>query len=140
MAKKPIKTSIPEGAMLVRKYEDGTSHWRIACDCMDKEHDAELWFEVENDWPMVTMRLSMHMGFYDRYETGLSGWFSRMRRRVYHAAKVLFTGYAQLDGELILNEEGVKAMRLALDEAVAHHNSPEAKQVAEKWYGKEKAE
>lgn len=139
---KKLKSSKEEmlpGVMLVRKHEDGSSHWRVACDCMANEHDAELWIDAEKDWPMLDLTLTMEIGVYPQYREGIRAWFEDKLERIIHAAKVLFTGYATMRGEVILNEDGVKALQTALEEGVKFIKDDKARAVAEKWYGKEKA-
>ena len=102
--------------MKVDEYSDGTTGWRIACDCHDPNHDCRLWFERDLDFNTVSLSLSMEMGFYPSYENFIGS----MWRRIKHAAKVLFTGYATVQGDMILDEDGIKAMQAALKEGLAH--------------------
>lgn len=111
--------------MKVSDYKDGSSLWRIACDCGEPNHDVHMWFEPDPDCELVSLNLGMEMGFYSKgYSNSLWGKISdrasELKRRIRHAAKVLFTGYATVQGDVILNEDGIRAMKLALEKGLEH--------------------
>lgn len=111
--------------MKVREYDDGDSLWRVACDCGSTDHDAQLWFEpVDKDHTDISLSLSIEVGFYNRYYN----WWDNFKRRVYAASKILFTGYYTMTGDVILDEHGMKAMKLALENGQKH-----AKACRENW-------
>lgn len=139
MKRSKTKTEMQPGLMLVRKDEDGSSRWRVACDCGANEHDAELWIDAERNWPMLDLVLNVEVGVYPQWRDGFGAWFEDKVERVKHAAKVLWSGYATMRGEVILNEDGIKALQTALSEGVKFIEDDEARRVAEKWYGKDKA-
>lgn len=102
--------------MKVREYADGDSLWRVACDCGDQNHDAQLWFEtIDKDHEDISLCLGMEVGFYPR-----DGWWYNLGRRIGAASKMLFTGYYTSNGEVILDEAGIKAMQEALKKGLAH--------------------
>lgn len=102
--------------MKVREWPDGDSSWRVACDCGDNNHDVNLWFEaMDEDHEDISLCLSMEVGIYDRYNL-----FENLWKRITIAAKVLFTGYHTATGEVVLDEAGIKAMQIALENGVAH--------------------
>jgi len=103
--------------MEVASYSDGASTWRVACDCQDPDHDVNLYFEPEPDFDQVNLHLEMEIGFYGRYNMT---WLEDKWARIKHAAKVLFTGYATMRGDVVLDKDGIIAMRTALDKAMAH--------------------
>lgn len=113
---------LPKKVMLEAEYEDGTTMWRIPCDCHDPEHDARLWFELDEDnFPSV--KISTEVGFYHykKYEEdGLRERFRYFRERIWKritiVCKMLFTGYYTMDGEVILNDESIAAFQYALTE------------------------
>lgn len=108
--------------MLIEEYSEGSTYWRIPCDCGDKEHDIELMFDVDDDG-FASLNLSGHMGFYQSswysnepwYER-LWDWRRRMWRRVKASAAMLFKGHYQMDGDVILTKDGIAGLRYALDE------------------------
>lgn len=113
--------------MKVNDYPDGTSFWRIACDCHEPNHDLQLWFEPDNDREYLDLNLTMEVGFYSyNYSPGDTTWeaierrVENFRKRIRHAVKVLFTGYATMEGNVILSKDGVKAMQFALDKGIEH--------------------
>jgi hypothetical protein len=116
--------------MQVREWGDGSSCWRVACDCLDPDHDAELFFE-NDDEAMTTLHLSMHVGFYPRWTHTFGSWWHDKMRRVAHAARVLWSGHAQLQGTVLLDEEGIKALQLALSQAMDHAARVKSQQTAD---------
>jgi hypothetical protein len=58
--------------------------------------------------------LSMEVGIYPRLN-----FFENLWRRIGIAAKVLFTGYHTATGEVILDEDGVKALQFALEQGMS---------------------
>lgn len=119
--------------MKVKDYSDGSSLWRVACECGSPNHDVHLWFEPDPDTDYISLNLSMEVGFYNRGYHSDTVWgriLARIRdyrRRAVHAARVLFTGYATLDGDVILDQEGIQAMKLALDKGLDHVKQIEQK-------------
>ena len=104
-----------EKLMKVAEYSDGTSTWRIACDCNEPHHDCELYFEPHEQLKSVGLTLSMEVGIYPRYN-----WLENIWHRITIATKVLFTGYYTATGDVILDENGIKAMQVALEKGLAH--------------------
>ena len=104
--------------MKIKEYSDGSSSWRVACDCHDPNHDCQLWFErsVEDEPRIqdISLMLSMEVGIYKNYNLLENLW-----RRISIAAKVLFTGYHTATGEVILDEDGIKALQFALKQGLA---------------------
>ena len=104
--------------MKIKEYSDGSSSWRVACDCHDPNHDCQLWFErsVEDEPRIqdISLMLSMEVGIYKNYNLLENLW-----KRITIAAKVLFTGYHTATGEVILDEDGIKALQFALDQGLA---------------------
>ena len=104
--------------MKIKEYSDGSSSWRVACDCHDPNHDCQLWFErsVEDEPRIqdISLMLSMEVGIYKNYNLLENLW-----RRISIAAKVLFTGYHTATGEVILDEDGIKALQFALEQGLS---------------------
>jgi len=78
----------------------------------------QLWFErTVEDVPEIrelSLMLSMEVGIYPRLN-----FFENLWRRITIAAKVLFTGYHTATGEVILDEDGIKALQFALKQGLA---------------------
>lgn len=122
-----------EKIMKVREWEDGDVLYRVACDCGDPNHDAHLWFEaIDEDHTDVSMSLSMEVGFYPKHDS----WFESMARRFRAAAKIIFTGYCTMSGDVILDEAGMKAMRTGLDKGLQHAKAAKARWDAQSKDGK----
>lgn len=117
--------------MKIKEWNDGDSMWRVACDCMEPNHDAQLWFEpVDKDHTDISLMLSMEVGFYSRW-----GFWETTKKRVTAAFRILFTGHYTMSGDVILDEAGMKAMKTALDRGQKHAKDCRArweKQRAEK--------
>lgn len=110
--------------MLEEDYKDGTTMWRIPCDCHAPEHDARLWFEVDKDG-CASLRITTEVGFY-HYETyyddtfieRVTGRIGIFWRRLKLVCKMLFTGYHTMEGDVILQEDAINGLRYALDEGM----------------------
>lgn len=115
-------TKLPKKVMLIDEYKDGTSFWRVPCDCSDPDHDVHLWFEVDDDG-IAALRITRELGFY------VNGWYSdapwyervghwkdRMWSRIKASMKILFKGYLTMDGEVCLTKEGIDGLQYALAE------------------------
>lgn len=98
--------------MLVDNYSDGSSYWRVACDCCDSDHDAVLWFEYDKEIDMMSLRLSSEVGYYDNSGNFLKNFVKRVKI----AARILFLGHYRETGEVILNKDGIDGMVYALTE------------------------
>lgn len=113
-----------EKLMKVREWEDGDVLYRVACDCGDPNHDAQLWFEtIDEDHTDVSLSLSIEVGFYPKH----LNWFESMARRISAAAQIIFKGYYTCTGDVILDEAGMKAMRTGLDKGLAHAKAAKAR-------------
>ena len=102
--------------MKVKEFPDGSSFWRVACECGDSAHDVNLWFEPVKDTSFVELNLSMEVGFYSKHRT----WVGNMLRRISTAFRILFTGYYTAAGDVVLDYDGIKAMQSALDNGLEH--------------------
>ena len=121
--------------MKIKDYEDGDSFWRVACDCSSPEHDVSLWFDASStdiEYGSINLNLSMEIGIYDNYSYWADKWWYPLNRayrsvlwRIGVAAKVLFTGRYTMQGDVVLDLDGVKAMQFALEEGIKHaRNNP----------------
>ena len=116
--------------MKIKDYEDGDSFWRVACDCSSPEHDVSLWFDASStdiEYGSINLNLSMEIGIYDNYSYWADKWWYPLNRayrsvlwRIGVAAKVLFTGRYTMQGDVVLDLDGVKAMQFALEEGIKH--------------------
>lgn len=105
------------GVMKIKEYNDGESFWRVACECSDSRHDAELWFEVDKDYGDMSLNLGIEVGFYPNYS--LNRW-DAFTRRLKTAIQVLFTGHFTTQGNVLLDESNVKALQYALEKGTEH--------------------
>lgn len=101
--------------MLEEDYEDGTTMWRVACDCHDPEHDLKLWFEVD-DIGVGSLMLETEIGWFPRYH---DTWFKRVKRRVVAAGNILFKGHYTMRGEVVLQRDGILGLQHALKTGLA---------------------
>jgi hypothetical protein len=111
---------VPKKVLLIEEYKDGTSFWRVPCDCSDPDHDAHLWFEVDEDG-IGALHITRQLGYYKNSWYSEEPWFKRFPRwlermwdRFKAANKILFKGYITMDGELCLTKEGIDGLQLAL--------------------------
>lgn len=115
--------------MKIDQNNDGSSIWRVACECTSPDHDVHMWFEPDTETDTVSLNLSMEIGFYykgvssDSFKDRVLDQLYDFKRRLKHAARVLFTGYARLEGDVILNQDGIEAMKTAIDKSLEHFES-----------------
>jgi hypothetical protein len=115
---------LPKKVMLEAEFRDGTTMWRIPCDCHDPQHDAQLFMEVDEDgFPMLT--ISTEIGFYhykkyneDTWHERFTDWRQRIWKRITIVCKMLFTGYYRMEGNLILDKDSIAGLQYALTEGL----------------------
>ena len=106
---KPHMTqNIIKKVMLEEEYNDGTTMWRIPCDCHEPAHDARLWFEVD-ETGLMSLRISTEVGFYK------TSWRRNIWRRFKAAWLMLFVGYYTMEGEVILKKDAIEGLRHAIN-------------------------
>ena len=104
--------------MKLADYANGSSHWRVACDCSDSNHDVSMWFEpLDKDYEDVSLMVELEYGAHERW----GNFFKRWPWRISTALKILFTGHYTFTSEVILNKDGLDAMKLALENGLRHH-------------------
>lgn len=71
--------------------------YRVACDCRDRDHDLDVWIEVEPDAETRDITLTFYKELYSPvWEQG----FNRFRE----ALRLLFTGSTRVTGTIILKQ------------------------------------
>lgn len=116
-------TKLTKRVMFIDEFkEGGYTHWRIPCDCKDPDHDADLQFEVD-EHGFSSLTLSMKIGVYvtpdflaDTKLERFNDWRHRLWLRFKSSMEILFTGYVQMTGEVVLAHNGMDGLRYALDE------------------------
>lgn len=110
------KMSDIEKLMKLKEYDDGTSFWRIACDCSEPNHDVQLWFDIEDEeYPYMNLNMTMEIGAYSKWH---DAFYKRWWWRIKSASQILFTGHYTMTGDVILDKDGVAAMQTALAEGI----------------------
>lgn len=102
-------TDIIKKVMLEEEYKDGTTMWRIPCDCHEPQHDARFWFEVD-EHGLMSLSITTEVGFYK------TSWRRNIWRRVKASFLMLFRGYYTMEGEVILKKDAIKGLQYALTE------------------------
>lgn len=96
--------------MFEKDYEDGSTSWQIPCDCGDPAHNAKLWFEVD-EFGLGSLKLYSNMGVYAYWPY----W-----KKALHRAKIawimLVKGRYEVEGEIVLDHDGIDGLRYALNE------------------------
>ena len=113
--------------MEINSYSDGASFWRVACNCTDPNHDAQLWFDLEDG--LLSLNLSIEVGFYPRYTytNAIERAWTDFKRRVAAAASILFRGHFTAAGDVILDQDGIAAMQTALARGLEHAQNAKSK-------------
>lgn len=109
----------PNKLMKVSEYPDGSSHYRIACECLDSSHDVHLFFDKDEETSSFSLELIMSVD----YQSRRSNVFVNFWHRLVDAVKLLFTGKIQVSGDVILEKDGIEAMQAALKEGMRSLNN-----------------
>lgn len=97
--------------MLVNSFSDGSSFWRVSCDCGDPGHDAILWFEQDPKFGFISLSVSTEVAF-----SAQDGFWKNISKRMKAAFQILFLGNYRETGEVILDKDGIDGMLFALTE------------------------
>ena len=72
--------------------------YRVACECHHRDHDLDVWIEVERDQEAQEITLTFYKElFTPMWESG----FNRFRE----ALRILFTGSSRMAGTIILKRD-----------------------------------
>ena len=111
--------------MKIDEYDDGESFWRVACDCASPNHDVSLYFETDKKSRSLTLNLGMEVSsndisfyhnVYDKRWYWVEWLIDNIAWRIKTASKILFFGRIEVSGDVILNQDGIGAMQVALEE------------------------
>lgn len=72
--------------------------YRIACDCHSRDHDLDVWIELEEDTDTNDVTLTFYKEMYTPF-------WSKGFNRVREALRVLFLGYSRHEGSIIMRRE-----------------------------------
>lgn len=116
--------------MKLDSYDDGESYWRIACECASSNHDVSLYFETDKDSRSFSLNLAMEVSSNNPIElyhnVGDSRWYwlewliDNITWRIKTATKILFLGRIEVSGDVLLDQDGIAAMQVALEEGKRH--------------------
>ena len=88
--------------MRTHEFPDQQSvYYRISCDCDDIEHDMEIEFE----WDRGVMEMFLYKTFYWKHFYSAYPWYNRLMKRIFASIKLLFGGYIEMQGDLLIMEE-----------------------------------
>lgn len=88
---------------MVMKTTEGPSYvfYRVACDCLDQDHDITLELEVDPvDCPTYSLNIYSHLDV--NANCGDANFFTKAWRRIKIAIKVLCTGYVETGSNFLL--------------------------------------
>ena len=81
------------------------------CDCYGKDHLIRAEYEIDEWTPKDGITRKFHeltivfttklADYNSTYQTGIFGWFKRMKWRIQHAFRLLFTGEVETEGYFI---------------------------------------
>lgn len=91
--------------------------YRAACSCGSDEHDITLILEHDEDIPSM-INLVMHKDLaWCSYWGG--SWWQRLKRRIFGPARMLFTGYVEVEETFIFQgKEQIEEFISALNEGI----------------------
>ena len=89
--------NIPQRMIMQTGEWPDSDAYRVACDCHHRDHDLDVWIEVENDKEVRDITLTFYKELYSPvWEQG----FNRFRE----ALRLLFTGSTRVTGTIILKQ------------------------------------
>jgi len=110
---------IEKNVMKIDKYENSIT-FRLACDCTDHDHDTTITFERDKKVEGMYFIYFHKMMVWSCY-WGHNKWFPRQWRKIKALLKLLFTGYIEIDEEIVLRgEEHINSFIKALEEGKKH--------------------
>jgi hypothetical protein len=99
-----------EGIMALSTYSDSKAY-RIACDCTDYEHQADMWIELDGDKEYRHVQISFFVNtwtpFWDRN-------FSRFKA----AWDILVHGVHRQEHHMVLRHQGAKNLVEAINKSI----------------------
>lgn len=106
------------GVMQTMKWQLGNKHgggasYRIACDCHDPDHDAVIMFDLEDGIFEIHFYKKLSWSTWWRSEH----WYQRAWLRIKAATKILFTGWIELEDELVVGVDSIPDIIKVFEEA-----------------------
>jgi hypothetical protein len=87
-------------SMLLYKTKNAVCY-RVACDCVDPDHDAHVDIEYD-DHGIVMLTFYKKLSICSHW--GEKNWFKEKWLRIKFAMKILWTGYAELETDMVFLE------------------------------------
>jgi hypothetical protein len=107
---------ITNNVMKIDEFPDAV-YYRTACSCGDPECDMTLELEYDEEFNDVSLHVYKTLSWNVYWGNG--NWFSRFRKRLTGAAKMLCTGRIEVSGDLLIqNKEHLKSFIDALQEGI----------------------
>jgi len=109
-----MKKEISYKVMKTLEFPDQQAvYYSIACDCGDIDHNMEVDFE----WDDGIMEMFLYKTFYWKEYYRCLPWYERVWKRISASLKLLFGGYVEMQGDiLIMEEEHIDSFIEALQE------------------------
>ena len=104
--------------MMKAKEWDDFVIYRIGCDCMDSDHDMDVWASSD-DGGFHAINFSYKMNSRQQrkfFKSEILGWLNDPLHRIVMVAEILFTGRVETHGEFALGKENIKGLKTALDQ------------------------
>ena len=95
---------ISKNVMKTNEFDDSI-YYRAACSCGSNEHDVTIEFEWDEEFPsMLFLNFYKNIAWCSHWGTN-QNWFQRVWKRIKGSARMLFTGYIELEESFILQDE-----------------------------------
>lgn len=81
--------------------------YRLACDCIDEDHDITFWFDYDPEFEIFELIFFMNFEYSTHYyykDTSKFNFFKDWYFRIKHALKILFKGHIQIQRDIILSD------------------------------------
>jgi len=107
--------------------KDPSIYYKVICSCTDNRDTLDI--VLDHDWDCITLTLSQKLVWSSHW--GMYPWYERIWYRITSCIKMLFMGYTNVEGSVMLQgEEHVQGFIDALEEGklfIRKHNEKEKK-------------
>ncbi len=123
------KPEISYRVLKVGEFEgkDPSIYYKVICSCTDNRDTLDI--ALDHDWDCVTLTLSQKLVWSSYW--GMYPWYERFWYRITSCFKMLFMGYTNVEGSVMLQgEKHVQGFIDALEEGkvfIRKHNEKEKK-------------
>jgi len=96
-----MSDKISKGVMKTSEWENEVTY-RVMCDCGSNDHDASVSMEYDKELNYFSLVFWKNICWCSRW--GVDTWYEKLWKRVSCSLKMLFTGYIEVEEELLIRD------------------------------------